>query len=117
MTKEEEAMEEQMENAETETETVEELTPDSRGRWLVTTMGSRHIFDLDRGNYTRIPGAGRGDFIGDGEPQKIYLIGRWPRLGESFYVEFDDPASPWDRVQTRLSSTVQRIERLTDNAG
>lgn len=93
-------------------ETVEELTPDSRGRWLVTTRGSKHEFDLDRATYKRMPGKGRGDFVGDGTAHRIYLVGAWPRVGQSFYVEFDDPQSPIDRVQTRLSSTVQRIERI-----
>ncbi len=95
-----------------DTETVTELTPDHQGRWLVTTRGSKHIFDLTRMTYTRMPGEGRGQFVGDGEPHRIYLIGVWPKVGESFYVEFDDPQSPIDRVQTRLSSTVQSIERL-----
>lgn len=96
----------------TDTETVEELTPDHTGRWLVTTQGSKHVFDLTRMTYTRIPGKGRGQFIGDGEAQRIWQIGAWPRVGASFYVEFDDPMNPVERVQTRLSSTVQSIERL-----
>lgn len=94
------------------TETVEELTPEHTGRWLVTTRGSKHIFDLTRMTYTRMPGPGRGQFVGDGEAQRIYVIGAWPKVGTSFYVEFDDPMNPVERVQTRLSSTVQSIERI-----
>lgn len=35
----------------------------------------------------------------------------FPKLGESFYVELDETI---DRVQTRLSTEVARIERLSD---
>ena len=41
-------------------ETVTELTPGMGGRWLVTTRGSQHVFDLNTMTYTRIPGAGQG---------------------------------------------------------
>ncbi|BBY99434.1 hypothetical protein [Mycolicibacterium fallax] len=93
-------------------ETVTELGPGMGGRWLVTTRGSQHIWDLDRMTYTRIPGAGRGQFIGDGQPQRIWNIGAWPKVGQSFYLEWD---WTYDAVQTRLSSTVQKIERLADD--
>jgi len=92
-------------------ETVTELGPGMGGRWLVTTRGSQHVWDLDRMTYTRIPGAGRGQFLGDGVPQRIWRIGTWPRVGSEFYLEWD---WTYDSVQTRLSSTVQRIERLAD---
>lgn len=92
-------------------ETVTELTSGMGGRWLVTTRGSQHVFDLDHMTYTRIPGAGRGQFLGDGQPQRIWNIGAWPKVGSSFYLEWD---WTYTQVQTRLSSTVQRIERLVD---
>ncbi|MCV7194098.1 hypothetical protein [Mycolicibacterium brumae] len=95
-----------------EPETITELTSGMGGRWLVTTRGSQHIWDLDRMTYTRLPGAGRGQFIGDGQPQRIWNIGAWPKVGSSFYLEWD---WTYTQVQTRLSSTVQRIERLADD--
>ena len=93
-------------------ETVTELTPGMGGRWLVTTRGSQHVFDLNTMTYNRIPGAGRGQFLGDGQPQRIWNIGAWPKVGASFYLEWD---WTYTQVQTRLSSTVQRIERLVDD--
>ncbi len=93
-------------------ETVTELAPGMGGRWLVTTRGSQHVFDLDRMTYTRLPGEGRGQFIGDGVPQRIWRIGTWPKVGSEFYLEWD---WTYSQVQTRLSSTVQKIERLADD--
>ncbi len=97
--------------SETEVETVSELTADTGGRWLVTTQGSQHVWDLDAWTYERRPGRGRGQFVGDGVAQRIWSVGRFPKLGESFYVELDDTV---DQVQTRLSTEVVRIERLSD---
>ena len=97
--------------SETETETVQELTSDMGGVWLVTTQGSTHIWDLDNWTYTRRPGRGRGNFVGDGVPQRIWSVGRFPKLGESFYVELDESLT---QVQTRLSTEVVRIERISD---
>lgn len=94
-----------------ETETVSELTSEMSGVWLVTTQGSTHVWDLDAWTYTRRPGRGRGDFVGDGVPQRIWCVGRFPRVGESFYVELDESLT---QVQTRLSTEVVRIERLSD---
>ncbi|MCB1257305.1 MAG: hypothetical protein KDB26_09385 [Microthrixaceae bacterium] len=95
----------------TKAETVQELTADTGGVWLVTTQGSTHIWDLDSWTYTRRPGRGRGNFQGDGVPQRIWSVGRFPKVGESFYVELDDTV---DQVQTRLSTEVRRIERISD---
>ena len=96
--------------SETEVETVSELTADTGGRWLVTTQGSQHVWDLDAWTYERRPGRGRGQFQGDGSAQPIWSVGRFPRVGESFYVELDDTATS---VQTRISTEVRRIERIT----
>ena len=91
-------------------ETVQELTPDMGGRWLVTTQGSTHIWDLDSWTYERRPGAGRGNFGGDGVPQPIWCVKRFPRVGESFYVELDESLT---QIQFRISTEVRRIERIT----
>jgi hypothetical protein len=37
-------------------ETVHQLTPDMGGRWLVTTQGTTHVWDLDAMTYLRQPG-------------------------------------------------------------
>jgi hypothetical protein len=96
--------------SEAETETVQELTAEMGGRWLVATQGSTHVWDLDAWTYERRPGKGRGNFQGDGVPQPIWCVKRFPKVGESFYVELDDTV---DQVQTRLSTEVRRIERIT----
>lgn len=95
--------------SETEVETVSELTADTGGRWLVTTQGSQHVWDLDAWTYERRPGRGRGQFVGDGVPQRIWCVGAFPKVGFSFYVELDDTPT---QVQTRLSTEVVRIERI-----
>lgn len=93
------------------TETVDELTPDTRGVWRVTTCGSTHIWDLDGMRYTRCPGphTGGGAMAGDGEPQRIVQVVTWPRVGERSHVVFDGgPVSD----QWRISSTIAAIERV-----
>lgn len=93
-----------------ETENVSELTADTGGCWLVTTQGSTHIWDLDAWTYERRPGRGRGQFQGDGVPQRIWDVKKFPQVGCSFYVELDDTAT---QVQWRLSTEVVSIERIT----
>lgn len=95
------------------TETVQELTADTGGRWLVTTQGSQHIWDLDAWTYERRPGRGRGNFQGDGVPQRIWSVKVFPRVGRSFYVELDDTAT---EIQFRISTEVVSIERITQPA-
>lgn len=95
------------------TDAVTELTAASTGRWLVTTSGSEHIFDLDYRTYTRLPGVGRGQFVGDCEPMRLYAVRVYPKVGTSFYVELDDPDDQLS-VLWRLSSTVVSIERMDD---
>jgi len=92
-------------------ETVEELTPEMRGVWRVTTRGSEHIWDLNRGRYTRLPGpgSGSGPMLGDGDSNRITQVVRWPRVGDRSHVafEWDDASDQW-----RISSPISKIERI-----
>lgn len=92
-------------------ETVQELNSTMTGRWLVTTGGSQHVWDLDTLTYTRIPGPGRGNSSYDGVPQRIWAVKAWPKLGSSFYVELD---VSFRQIEWRLSTAVRRIERMAD---
>lgn len=92
-------------------ETVTELNSTMTGRWLVTTGGSQHVWDLDTLTYTRIPGEGRGNSRYDNVPQRIWDVKAWPKLGCSFYVELD---VSFRQIEWRLSTAVRRIERMAD---
>ena len=96
-----------------EIETVEELTAESKGRWLVTTQGTRHIWDLDAMTYARFPGAEslRGSCLADAEDLPIIDVGRYPRVGDVSEVLCGNPNMP-GMLHWRRSSTVARIERL-----
>lgn len=96
-------------------ETVDALTPGMTGRWLVTTQGSRHVWDLDAMTYQRIPGAGRGQFAYDLRVVKITRVERWPRVGDVFHVMYDDPREPTRWEQWRRSSAIRRIERIAED--
>ena len=87
---------------------VEELTPDMRGVWLVKTVGSQHVWNLDAATYTRLPGEGRAQWDADGRACPILTVGSWPRVGSRFYLHFLGPLG----VEWRYSSTVQHIELL-----
>lgn len=94
-----------------------ELAPSMGGRWLVTTQGSTHEWDLDAMTYMRMPGAESrsGGFPMDGERVLITRVGRWPRVGSTSFLWCDDPASP-DRLEHwRQSSTIVSITPLPDD--
>lgn len=84
------------------------------GRWLVTTQGSTHVWDLDAMTYERRPGPNSksGDFAYDGIANSITRVERWPTVGDRSVVVFDDPEEPQFLEQFRVSSTIVEIRRL-----
>jgi len=95
-----------------EVEGVEELRGGMRGRWLVTTKRSRHVWDLDAGTYQRLPGESSQQFAHDGDAHRITRVEHWPALGTSSFVWFDDPGHPESIEQYRISSPIRSITRL-----
>lgn len=97
-------------------EFVEKLTPDMTGRWLVTTQGTEHLWDLDRGTYARMPGESSvaGAFDHDGTEHPITRVEWWPRVGGQALVWYDDPENPVFIEQFRRSSRIRSIARLPD---
>ncbi|QFS90491.1 hypothetical protein FIV07_06995 [Mycobacterium sp. THAF192] len=93
---------------------VDALTPDSAGCWLVTTQGSTHVWDLDAMTYTRRPGPASlsGAFDHDERAMPITRVQRWPRVGQTSLVWFDDPEAPAERELSRQSSTIVSITAL-----
>ena len=89
-------------------ETIDELTGDMTGVWLVKTVGSQHVWNLDAATYTRLPGEGRAQWDADRRACPILTVGSWPRLGGRFYLHF---LGPLGVVEWRLSSSVQHITR------
>ena len=91
---------------------VKQLTSESTGRWLVATQGSEHWFDLDARTYTRIPGPGSATFEHDVNTGRLTIVDRWPQVGNTFLITFDDPDFPKTREHWRQSSTIRSIRRL-----
>lgn len=93
---------------------VEALHEDMTGTWMVWTIGSTHLWDFrpDGVYWTRIPGAGRSQFVGDADAQRLTRVEQWPVIGGVHFLWFDDPSRPWDIEQWRQSSTVRHIERV-----
>lgn len=89
-----------------------ELSPESRGKWLITTQGSQHVWDLDAMTYRRLPGEGRGKFAHDGRVVRITRVEAWPRIGQTFLLWFDDPEHPELLEHWRRSSRINNIEPL-----
>lgn len=94
-------------------QTVHELTGAEGGVWRVTTVGSSHVLNLDRGTVTRIPGHGRAAGINDIERPirsieacRVGEVGRWTMQSDNRMTDFY-----WHKT-----STIQRIERLTGMA-
>lgn len=101
---------------ETTGEQADELTPQSTGRWLVTTKGTVHIWDLDQMTYVRMPStASKSGSMGhDQRPVPLTRVIWWPKVGKRPYFWCDDPDYPMFWEHWRISSEVQKIERLTD---
>lgn len=99
--------------SEPSSETVGELTAGMRGRWVVASQGSTHLWDLDALTFTRRsgPASPSGAFDYDGIAHRITRVSRWPRVGDQSLVWFDDPASPFDTEQFRRSSVIVSITR------
>lgn len=95
-------------------ESVESLSEDTEGTWMVWTRGSCHLWDIGPGfvDWTRLPGAGRGQFVGDAAPQRLTRVERWPSIGGVHFLWFDDPDQPFSVEQWRQSSTIRHIERV-----
>lgn len=91
---------------------VDLLGPADRGRWLVTTVTSQHIWDLDAGTYQRLPGGGQPRFLHDEVVVPIARVERWPAVGATSLVWFDEPAAPLFWEHWRRSSTVVSIELI-----
>jgi len=93
---------------------VEALTPWMGGAWLVVTHGSCHIWDLDSATYTRIPGADSrsGSFRFDRQAMAITAVERWPQVGSSFRIWYDDPEAPDRREHWRQSSEILLVTEL-----
>lgn len=95
-----------------EPDAVEQLHAGLGGRWLVSThKGTRHIWDLDVMTYRRLPAPGRPRFDFDEVVHRITGVGRYPEVGASSLVFFDDPERPW-MEQWRVCSTIASITRL-----
>jgi hypothetical protein len=94
---------------------VDQLGPGATGRWLVTTRGSLHTFDLDAGTYLRRPRPGHGRFIYDGQAAVLGRVERWPQVGATFFIWVDDPRISELVEHWHQSSTVISIIRLPDD--
>jgi hypothetical protein len=91
---------------------VQSIDETSKGRYLVTTQGSQHIWDLDVMTYQRLPGSSSAAFAHDTSELQITSVERWPEVGRTSLVWFDDPAHPQLLEHWRQSSTIATIELL-----
>ena len=93
---------------------VDALTPEMIGSWLVKTQSSEHIWNLDHMTYTRRPRSRSrsGAFAFDHRPMAITRVERWPRVGSSSLLWYDDPTHPDHTEHWRQSSGVISITEI-----
>lgn len=93
---------------------VQALTPEMSGTWLVKTQGSEHLWDLDRMTYTRIPGSRSlsGAFTFDHRAVLITRVERWPQVGSTSLLWFDDPSNGEQAENWRQSSRIVSITKI-----
>ncbi|TFC99190.1 hypothetical protein E3T25_16115 [Cryobacterium sandaracinum] len=94
-----------MPNPNNESQSVEELLPNSTGVWRITTVGSTHVLDLVRGTVTRFPGPGAAPTINDCcrplrtlDTCRIGERGRWTMMSDEWSIEYY-----WQVTSTILS--------------
>ena len=70
-----------------------ELKPGIGGRWLLTTAGETHLFDLDEMTWLRVkvPGSPGDTAPPDGVPQRIIAMDVWPKVSGRFLLAVEDP--------------------------
>lgn len=86
---------------------VDELTPESSGRWLIHSRTSTHLLDLDERLYLRVPGRFGKGMPSDRQPVRLIRVERWPRVGDQMLVWFDDPSGGLE--QWRICATIHAI--------
>lgn len=94
---------------------VDALPAEATGCWVVRTVHTTHLFDLDDTAYTRLPGPGRREMPHDGTWLRLLRFGIRPTVGASFllFVDDPDPAVAAFFEFWRVSSTVVSIEAAT----
>jgi len=95
---------------------VDELDPGMGGLWLVVTQGSRHEWDLDAMTYMRVAGPDSlsGTCALDGRRLPVTRVERWPQVGSTSLVFFDDPTRPLEYEHFRRSSRIESITLISD---
>ncbi len=84
------------------------------GRWRVQTQGSTHEWDLDTMTYLRTAGprSPSGPFAFDSRPMPITKVERWPRVGSTSLVWYDDPHDSDQIEHWRQSSRIISISEI-----
>lgn len=101
-----------------------QLNSDMKGRYLVTTQGSEHIWDLDNMTYQRLHKSGNNAMFYDGQLLAIDEVIQWPEIGQSFYFfftykytvsgnDFDEDVEVLE-PRWHLSSTIKSIQLLEE---
>lgn len=95
---------------------VESLDETMTGVWLVETLTSVHVWDLDDRTYTHRPQAAAGGLLRGGAPMPITHIETWPSVGSAFFVRFADPSDLEHSDAYELSSRVLRIHPASERS-
>ena len=94
-------------------EPLDELTPETGGRWAVQARSSVHVWDLDAHTCTRLPRTPEAAMANDGMAHPITAVAMWPRVGGASLVLFDEPGDP-DLEHWHTSGTILAITRLPE---
>lgn len=97
------------------TDDVQELTGSETGRWRVFTRNSSHVFDLDAGTVTRIPGPKAWPGAND-RPRPIRSIESCKVGDRGYWTMQTDGWSPSIDYWWHLTSVIQKIVREPDSS-
>ena len=94
-------------------EHVDALNPSMKGRWIVKTQGSEHVWDLDLHLYERHQLDGLNPMRRDREPLVLMPshVMRWPEVGHVFIILVSDVSEDPTTATLRTSSLITSITR------
>jgi len=90
---------------------VTELSPGMKGRWIVQTQGTLHLFDLDKWEYSRRQHDGLNPMRQDHEvvalPEDSIIL--WPQVGSLFRIVVSVDSYSGYMGSVRTSSLIRSI--------
>jgi hypothetical protein len=94
---------------------IKQLKADAKGKYLITTQGSQHLWDMDQEPWTwvRMQKDGLNPMYFDERTQYIRIIEAMPAVGGTFRIWWSE--TPDGMVTWHISSIIVKIEKVEES--